>query len=256
MRPAETPYVEFAVWAAIIVAVTLLGRWAFSVDTLRAGGWWADTDGDGDVVARRRGRRRGQRRRGTKDPPDCSLPELFKATPICHGYVPTSTQKPTELRPQPTVHADADKHEAHRDSHHTRPLPRPLQVAPIPFIAHRQYPARLVGQSTGSCYSNPYGQTFAFNNAHSAGTYLPAAPHINLRDAWNRRQQTTPSLSDCRKSTPLETVQLRPDRHLNRRRHPRRDATCPRDRPSWASSRAGAFFPRGSLHRSSTRFAA
>ena len=25
--------VEFAVWAAIIVAVTLLGRWAFSMDT-------------------------------------------------------------------------------------------------------------------------------------------------------------------------------------------------------------------------------
>ena len=33
MRPAETPHVELAVWAAIIVAVTLLGRWAFSVDT-------------------------------------------------------------------------------------------------------------------------------------------------------------------------------------------------------------------------------
>ena len=25
--------VEFAVWATIIIAVTLLGRWAFSVDT-------------------------------------------------------------------------------------------------------------------------------------------------------------------------------------------------------------------------------
>ena len=27
------PIVEFAVWAAIIIAVTLLGRWAFSVET-------------------------------------------------------------------------------------------------------------------------------------------------------------------------------------------------------------------------------
>ena len=33
MNATYRKYAEFAVWAAIIVAITLLGRWAFSVDT-------------------------------------------------------------------------------------------------------------------------------------------------------------------------------------------------------------------------------
>ena len=109
MRPAEAPHVGLAVWAAIIVAVTLLGRWAFSVDTHAQEGGGStptvtpttllDEEGDDDEEEKR------------EDLPDCTDPGTW-GYPECSGYrtptptrtptaTPTNTAKPTET-PTPT----------------------------------------------------------------------------------------------------------------------------------------------------------
>ena len=90
--------VEFAVWAAIIVAVTLSGRWAFSVDTYAQEGGsptptvtptsLLDEEGDSDEEEKR------------EDLPDCTDPGNA-GYPECSGYrTPTPTPEPTPtMRP-------------------------------------------------------------------------------------------------------------------------------------------------------------
>ena len=94
--------VEFAVWAAIIIAVTLLGRWAFSVDTYAQEGSsptptvtptsLLDEEGDGEKEKK-------------EIPPDCTRPE-FEDDPMCIPATatpaPTSTPKPPTATPEPT----------------------------------------------------------------------------------------------------------------------------------------------------------
>ena len=93
---------EFAVWTAIIVAVTLLGRWAFSVDThAQEGGGPTPTvtqttlgeEGDGDEEEKR------------ENAPDCEEP--FNAGhPSCSGYVSIVDQTATaEARQTATAEA-------------------------------------------------------------------------------------------------------------------------------------------------------
>ena len=84
-------------WAAIIVAVTLLGRWAFSVDTYAQEGGGPtptvtptsllDEEGDGETKEKR------------EYAPNCEEP--FNADhPNCSGYVPIADRTPTP-RPEP-----------------------------------------------------------------------------------------------------------------------------------------------------------
>ena len=81
-------------WAAIIVAVTLLGRWAFSVDThAQEGGGSTPTVTPTSLLDEEGGGEEKKKR--NESPPDCSLPG-YSGYPECHGYVPpTSTPEPT-----------------------------------------------------------------------------------------------------------------------------------------------------------------
>ena len=95
-------YVEFAVWAAIIIAVTLLGRWAFSVDTYaQEGGGSTPTvtptslgeEGDGDEQEKR------------ENYPDCEEP-FNEDHPSCSGYIPMADRTATaEARRTATAEA-------------------------------------------------------------------------------------------------------------------------------------------------------
>ena len=73
-------------WAAIIIAVTLLGRWAFSVDThaLAAASTAPDATSTQDTGKKKR-----------EEPPDCSKPG-FSGYPECQGYV-SPTPRPTPI---------------------------------------------------------------------------------------------------------------------------------------------------------------
>ena len=95
-------YVEAAIWAAIIIAVAVLGHWAFSVDThAQEGGGptptvtptsLLDEEGDGEKEEK-------------EIPPDCTRPD-FEDDPMCIPATatpaPTSTPKPPTATPEPT----------------------------------------------------------------------------------------------------------------------------------------------------------
>ena len=126
--------VELAVWEAIIVAVTLLGRWAFSVDTHAQEGGGStptvtptsllDEEGDdGDEEKR-------------ENVLDCSDPGN-SGHPQCTNPDPTSTPQPTST-PRPTF------------TRTPTPIPTPTKTPtpvtgpPIPFIP-TEVPCPLVG---------------------------------------------------------------------------------------------------------------
>ena len=135
MRPAETSHVELAVWAAIIIAVTLLGRWAFSVDTYAQEGGsptptvtptsLLDEEGDdGDEEKR-------------ENVLDCSDPGN-SGHPQCTNPDPTSTPRPTFTR-TPTPIPTPTK------------TPTPVTGPPIPFIP-TEVPCPP-GWTRGPCYA-------------------------------------------------------------------------------------------------------
>ena len=132
----KKPYVEFTVWAAIIVAVTLLGHWAFSVDThaQESGGPTPTVtptsllDEGGDEEDEKR-----------EELPDCSdpgyagYPECWTATPR-----PTATNTP---RPRPTA----------TDTPLPTLTPTPVTGPPIPFVP-TEVPCPP-GWTRGPCYA-------------------------------------------------------------------------------------------------------
>ena len=135
-------------WAAIIIAVTLLGRWAFSVDTYaQEGGGPTPTvtpttlgeegDSDGDKEKR-------------EELPDCSdsgnagYPECWTHTPA-----PTSTPRPTST-PKPTLTPRPTK------------TPTPVTGPPIPFVP-TEVPCPP-GWTRGPCYA-------------PGGTWTPTPTH-------------------------------------------------------------------------------
>ncbi len=98
--------VELAVWAAIIVAVTLLGRWAFSVDThAQEGGGSTPTVTPttlGDVG--QEGEEDEEEKR--ENAPNCEEP--FNAShPSCRGYVTMADRTATAVAANKTATAEA-----------------------------------------------------------------------------------------------------------------------------------------------------
>ena len=128
MNDTYRKYAELAVWAAIIVAVALLGRWAFSVDThAQEGGGPSvtvtptsllDEAGDGDEDEKR------------EDVLDCSDPGN-SGHPQCSNPDPTSTPRPPSTR-TPTPIPPPTK------------SPTPRTGPPIPFVP-TEVPCPLVG---------------------------------------------------------------------------------------------------------------
>ena len=93
-------YVELAVWAAIIVAVTLLGRWAFSVDTYAQEG-----GGPTPTVTPTTLGEEGDEEEEREDFPNCEEP--FNADhPSCSGYV-TQVDRTATAEARQTATAEA-----------------------------------------------------------------------------------------------------------------------------------------------------
>ena len=135
MNDTYRKYAELAVWAAIIVAVALLGRWAFSVDThAQEGGGPSvtvtptsllDEAGDGDEDEKR------------EDVLDCSDPGN-SGHPQCSNPDPTSTPRPPSTR-TPTPIPPPTK------------SPTPRTGPPIPFVP-TEVPCPP-GWTRGPCYA-------------------------------------------------------------------------------------------------------
>ena len=189
-------------WAAIIVAVTLMGRWAFSVDThAQEGGGPTVTpptlldeeEDDGDKEKR-------------EDLPDCSdpgnagYPECWTPTPAPTSTpLPTSTPKPTST-PRPTN------------------TPTPVTGPPIPFIP-TEVPCPP-GWTRGPCYAE-------------GGTWTPT-PKPTATNTPTDRATATPTYTPTPIGAPPQApCRHTPDHHADAYPHTetRHDADQPDVRP-------------------------
>ena len=117
-------YIEFTAWAAIILVVIVIGRWAFSVDThAQEGGelgqGWVLYTPTPEVKKKR------------EIPPDCTRPG-FSGYPECWTSTPTEAPPPTETPiPPPTATP-------------VPPTPTPVPPTPVPTLTHNEIIATAV----------------------------------------------------------------------------------------------------------------